>query len=62
MLRWQVQQDGVAAVPRSANPAHIRENLAVYDFALEEAEMAAISALGRRNARICDFDFSPRWD
>jgi diketogulonate reductase-like aldo/keto reductase len=62
VLRWHLQQ-GVAAIPRSSNPARIRENLAVFDFSLSEAEMASISALTRtHHHRICDFGFSPGWD
>jgi len=62
VLRWQVQQDSVAAIPRSSNPGRIRENLDIFDFALSEAEMRAISALRSRGLRICDFAFSPEWD
>jgi len=62
VLRWHVQQEGVAAIPRSTNPTRIAENLAVFDFALDAGEMAGISALRSRGYRICDFEFSPRWD
>ncbi len=62
VLRWHVQQDGVAAIPRSSNPGRIEENIGVFDFALDAAEMVAISALRSRNHRICDFDFAPDWD
>jgi diketogulonate reductase-like aldo/keto reductase len=62
VLRWQVQQEGVVAIPRSRNPARIAQNLHVFDFALEADEMAAIDALRARQHRICDFEFSPEWD
>ncbi len=62
VLRWHVQQDGVAAIPRSQNPSRIEENLAVFDFELSGDEMAAISALKPRNYRICEFDWGPDWD
>jgi diketogulonate reductase-like aldo/keto reductase len=62
VLRWHLQQDGVAAIPRSSDPDRIRENLEVFDFALEPEETAAIDALRPRHLRICDFDFSPDWD
>ena len=44
-------QRGVVAIPRSSNPAHIAENLAVLDFELTPAEMAIVSGLdkNRRN-------------
>lgn len=56
ILRWHVQQ-GVAAIPRSTNPRHIAENIAVTGFALDEAEMAAISGLAVPDGRI----FDPAW-
>jgi diketogulonate reductase-like aldo/keto reductase len=62
VLRWQVQRDGVAAIPRSSDPGRIRENLDVFDFALDAGEVAAIDALRLRGLRICDFEFSPEWD
>ena len=62
VLRWQVQQEGVVAIPRSSSPERIAQNLRVFDFALEAGEMAAIDALSSRHHRICDFDFSPEWD
>ena len=62
VLRWHVQQDGVAAIPRSSDPGRIRENLGVFDFILDAGEVAAIDALRPRTLRICDFDFSPQWD
>ncbi len=61
-LRWHVQQDGVVAIPRSSHAAHIGENLDVFDFELDAAEMVAIDALRSRHLRICDFEFSPAWD
>lgn len=62
VLRWHVQQEGVIAIPRTSRPERLAVNLSVFDFALSDDEMAAISALGRRGERICDFDFSPVWD
>ncbi len=38
-------QRGVAAIPRSGNPARIAQNIDIFDFALTSAEVAAISAL-----------------
>ena len=50
MLRWHVQQ-GRNAIPKSTNPGRIRENFAVFDFALTDEQMAALDALdtGFRN-------------
>lgn len=61
-LRWLVQQDGVAAVPRSSRPEHVEENLAIDDFSLDAGEMAAISGLTARNQRFVASAFAPDWD
>lgn len=62
VLRWHVQQDSVAAIPRSQKPDRVIENLDVFNFELSSDEMAAISALSTRNTRICQTGFSPAWD
>lgn len=46
ILRWNLQK-GVAVIPGSSNPDHIRENTQLYDFALSDEEMAQINALDR---------------
>ena len=43
-LRWQIQQ-GIAVAPKSASPERQRENLDLFDFALSDTEMRAITAL-----------------
>ncbi len=52
LLRWGVQR-GTAVVPKSSNEKRLRENLALYDFELSEAEMRSISGLNR-NRRFND--------
>lgn len=44
ILRWHMQE-GFSAVPGSTNPAHIQENLAIFDFELSDGEMERIRAL-----------------
>jgi len=46
VLRWHVQL-GTVPVPKSADPHRQAANLAVFDFALTDDEMAAMSALDR---------------
>jgi len=46
LLRWGVQR-GTAVVPKTIRPDRLAENLAVFDFALTDAEMAAIAGLNR---------------
>ncbi len=60
-LRWLIQQDGVAAIPRSSKIENIRANLDVFDFELLPDEMARIAGLDAQR-RLCDFDWSPEWD
>jgi diketogulonate reductase-like aldo/keto reductase len=50
VLRWHVQ-NGVSAIPKSIHPDRIASNIDIFDFALSDAEMAAIDALdaGLRN-------------
>ncbi|MDE6718382.1 MAG: aldo/keto reductase, partial [Treponemataceae bacterium] len=46
ILRWHLQR-GIVPIPGSSNPAHIRENISIFDFALTDAEMNEIAALDR---------------
>lgn len=60
-LRWLVQQEGVAAIPKAASPRHLRENLEIFDFALEPAEMERIGGLAR-GERVVDPEVAPDWE
>ena len=51
-LRWAIQR-GTAAIPKSANSLHLKENIAIYDFQLSDNEMDAIDQLNR-NRRFND--------
>ena len=44
ILRWHLQI-GASVLPRSTREAGLRENMALFDFALTETEMAAIATL-----------------
>ena len=46
IIRWHIQE-GFSVIPGSSNPAHIRENINVFDFALTDAEMDAIRNLDK---------------
>ena len=43
ILRWHIQSGNIV-IPGSKNPAHIRDNFALFDFSLTEEEMEAIAA------------------
>lgn len=47
ILRWHIQSGNIV-IPGSKNPAHIRDNLALFDFTLTEEGMEAIAALDKR--------------
>ena len=62
LLRWQVQQAGVVAIPKSANERRIADNIAIFDFALSGEEMADLFALARPNGRLVSPGWAPAWD
>ena len=46
ILRWHIQS-GDVIFPGSRNPAHIRDNFDIFDFALTDEEMAAIAKVDK---------------
>jgi 2,5-diketo-D-gluconate reductase A len=44
VLRWLIQR-GIVALAKTVRPERMAENLDVFDFSLDEADMAAIAAL-----------------
>ncbi|MCI1986711.1 MAG: aldo/keto reductase [Lactobacillus sp.] len=46
ILRWHVQS-GHIVFPKTTNPTHMADNLALFDFTLTTAEMAQIKALDK---------------
>jgi diketogulonate reductase-like aldo/keto reductase len=61
VLRWHLQQ-GHIAIPRSSNLGRALQNLAVFEFALAPADMAALSGLTRPDGRVVKVAFAPQWD
>jgi diketogulonate reductase-like aldo/keto reductase len=62
-LRWLIQKEIVAPIPRSSNPARLAENIAVFDFSLSDEEMKRIDALKRPDGRIANpTGRVPPWD
>ena len=60
-LKWLLDQDGVAAIPKAGRDASQRENLAALDLMLDDADRAAIAALPK-DQRVVDPPFAPNWD
>jgi len=61
-LRWLLQQERVAAIPKSANEEHMRANFEIFDFKLDADEMQRISLLTRTASRLINPDWAPHWD
>lgn len=62
LLRWLIQQDGVIAIPKTASPERLEENLGADAFSLTDDEMAKIFALKRPDGRIVRMAGEPEWD
>ena len=60
-LRYLVQQ-GIVVIPRTSKVERLEENIALFDFALSDEEMAQIATLAQRQNRIVDWSWSPKWD
>ena len=55
VLRWHIEL-GIVAIPRSANPGRIAQNINIFDFELTSDEIAAISALDTGEEQGVDSD------
>lgn len=62
-LRWLIEQDNVAAIPKAGSAMHAAANLAIFDFTLAAADRAAIDGLGQARIRIQGREPGvPEWD
>jgi diketogulonate reductase-like aldo/keto reductase len=62
VLRWQIQQPLNIAIPKSADPQRIAENIDIFDFALTAEEMGRISRLARPSGRILEPSVPLEWE
>lgn len=53
ILRWNVQQ-GVIVIPKSVHKERMEENLAIWDFALDDGDMAQIALLDQNCPSMLD--------
>lgn len=49
ILRWHIQR-GVIVIPKSTHKTRMAENLSIFDFALEQADMDRISTLDKKQS------------
>lgn len=61
-LRWLLDQDNVAAVPKAAQHAHAAANIDIFDFQLAPEDRAAIDALAEGDRLVEWGGYSPDWD
>lgn len=61
-LRWLIQQENVAAIPKASSRAHAEENFDIFDFELSDEEMNAIHQLSRPDGRLVNpARLAPDW-
>jgi diketogulonate reductase-like aldo/keto reductase len=51
-LRWHWQQ-GIVVNPRTRDPAHMMENLSIFDFELDHEDMMTLSYLNHPISKVC---------
>jgi 2,5-diketo-D-gluconate reductase B len=60
-LKWLLDQDGVAAIPKAGRVVSQRENLAALNLVLDDADRDVIASLPK-DQRFVDPPFAPEWD
>lgn len=60
-LRWLLEQPGVLAIPKAGSLPHARENISIFDFALDADDRSSLDALPG-NTRLVSPGWSPKWD
>jgi diketogulonate reductase-like aldo/keto reductase len=54
ILRWLIQK-GCVVIPKTTNIEHLRQNINIFDFSLDELEMAFIDNMVRQQKRAMAF-------
>jgi diketogulonate reductase-like aldo/keto reductase len=62
VLRWHIEQPMNIAIPKSADPRRIAENIDIFDFALSPAEMGRIAKLASAQGRMVSAVVPLDWD
>lgn len=62
-LAWLLHAPNTAAIPKTANPERLAENLGATEITLSDDELAAITALAEPTGRMFDMPgLAPAWD
>lgn len=62
LLRWIIQKDDILAIPRSIKPDRLEENLNVFDFNIDDDDMALMDAWKLENRRFVGAQNGAKWD
>ncbi len=62
ILRWMMQKENILAIPKSTNLYRLEENITVFDFSLDEADMEIMNAWRLENIRIVGVQQGAKWD
>lgn len=61
-LRWLVEQDGVAVIPKAATAKNAKLNWEIFDFELDSDDRKAIDALSGNTRIVNPAGLAPKWD
>jgi diketogulonate reductase-like aldo/keto reductase len=62
-LRWLLDQDKIAAIPKAGKHEHAAANMAIFDFQLSPEDRATIDTLAAGADRMVEWaGYAPRWD
>lgn len=61
VLRWHIQQENVAAIPKASDKKHRQSNFEIFDFELSDDDMKSIFDLDQKN-RLVNPPWGPEWD
>lgn len=60
-LKWLLEQDNVAAIPKASSQTNQLANLAAFSVELDDSDRALIAGLSKRERQV-NPDFAPQWD
>ena len=60
-LRFLVQE-GAIVIPRTSKRERLEENISIFDFELDPAQMDEIRGLALKGTRVVDWSGAPNWD
>ncbi len=60
-LRWLIEQENVAAIPKASSREHLESNFNIFDFYLSDEDFDRIDDLVKSN-RVVNPSFAPEWN